>query len=158
MPTGEGSSAEVLVLAPLPDAFRIVTAADPASWYPRFGPLPAVVGVVDRAGAFDAEGDHRRLLLSDGGSVVETLRLVDEPRRFAYDLSHFQKLFGRLVEGARAEWVFAPEGAGTRVRWTYEFHPRRGARLLVRLVVRLWWARYMRRVLPPIAREAGPLA
>lgn len=146
------------MLADPASVFRSVTQADPARWYPRFGPLPAVVEVVDRRGDFTVPGDSRRLRLSDGGGVVETLRESDAPRRFVYTLSWFERLFGRLVDSAVAEWTFTPVDAGTRVHWRYTFMPKRGAGPVVRLIVALFWARYMRRVLPPIARDAGPLA
>ena len=92
----------------------------------------------------------RTLALSDGGSVVETITESDPGVFFGYNLSAFQKLFGRLVSGARAEWTFTSEGATTRIRWTYAFHPLAGRGLIVRAIVALFWAPYMKRVLPTI--------
>ena len=56
---------------------------------------------------------------------------------------------------ADAEWDFDAAVEGTRVRWRYTFHaqPKRG--WIVRLIVKLAWARYMRRVLPGLLAEAG---
>jgi len=138
--------------------FAIITPADPSRFYPKFGPLPAVVSVRDQTGAWDAVGQSRMLVLSDGGSVVERLTVVDPPRRFAYRLSDFTGVFSTLVAFAETEWDFDASVAGTRIRWTYSFHaqPKRG--WIVRLIVRLFWARYMKRVLPAfvaeVAREA----
>ncbi len=83
---------------------------------------------------------------------------VDAPKRFVYELSDFQKLFGRLVSGARAEWEFSEVAGGTRIRWTYSFHaqPKRG--WVVRLIVQLFWARYMKTVLPEFIAEVERVA
>ncbi|GAA2088168.1 hypothetical protein GCM10009840_27960 [Pseudolysinimonas kribbensis] len=150
---GSGATISALVPGPPSRAFAIMTPVDPARFYPRHGVIPATVGVRDQTGDWDAEGRSRRLLLSDGGSVVETLTSVQRPSRFAYELTDFRKVFGVLVDRARAEWTFDAEAGGTRVRWTYTFFakPARGA--IVAAVVRLFWGPYMRRVLPGIAAE-----
>jgi hypothetical protein len=123
---------------------------DPTRVYPRFGPLPAVVEVRHQSGSWDTPGRTRKLLLSDGGHVVETITDADSPTYFAYELSEFQKLFGKLVAGARAEWHFEGVAGGTRIRWTYTFRPRAGRGWVVAAIVRLFWAPYMRRVLPSV--------
>jgi hypothetical protein len=92
-------------------------------------------------------------MLSDGGWVIEHLVHIDKPKIFIYELSDFQKLFGSLVTGARAEWEFTEVHGGTNIRWTYTFHPRRGAGLIVGGIVRLLWGPYMKRVLPGIIAE-----
>ncbi|MBK4346110.1 SRPBCC family protein [Lacisediminihabitans changchengi] len=147
------ASAEGTTIAPLDRAWQISTPLTPVGFYPKFGPLPAVIEVRDQTGAWDAPGQTRQLMLSDRGSVIEHLQLVDAPRRFEYRLSDFQKLFGKLVSGARAEWLYTEVAGGTSIRWTYTFEPYPRARLLVGLIVRLFWAPYMRRVLPGIIAE-----
>lgn len=134
-------------------AWGISGPIDPTRFYPKFGPLPAVVEVRDQSGSWDAPGRTRRLVLSDGSSVIETITDAKSPGYFAYELSDFTKLFGVLVAGARAEWTFERIAEGTRITWTYTFRGLPGRAWIVKLIVRLWWARYMRRVLPPIARE-----
>jgi hypothetical protein len=133
--------------------FTIVTRSDPSRFYPRFGPIPATVRVDDQTGAWDAAGQSRRLTLADGGTLVERLEIVDAPRRFTYRLTDFTGFFGTLVAFAEAEWDFDAAVEGTRIRWTYTFHaqPKRG--WLVRLIVVLFWSRYMRRVLPALIDE-----
>ena len=133
-------------------AWEISGPLDPTKYYPKFGPLPAVVGVRDQTGPWDTVGQSRTLVLSDGSSVVETITDADSPTFFAYELSNFTKLFGKLVAGARAEWRFERIDTGTSIRWTYTFHAKRGRGWIVAAIVRLFWARYMNRVLPPIAR------
>lgn len=141
------------------EAWRVVQPITPVGYYPKRGPLPAVLAVRGQTGEWDAPGQTRTLELSDGGSVVETTRVVEAPTFFAYELSEFQKLFGHLVEGARAEWTWTPlVGGGTRVDWTYEFHPKPGRRAVVAVIVRTLWAPYMRQVLPGILAAADAAA
>jgi hypothetical protein len=147
-----GASTSGVAAADLDRAWRVAQPLTPVGYYPRFGPLPAVVAVHDQTGAWDAPDQTRVLELSDGGSVIEHTRIVDAPHFFAYELTDFQKLFGRLVEGARAEWTWTPVEGGTRIDWTYEFHPKPRCRAVVATIVRLFWGPYMRRVLPGILR------
>jgi hypothetical protein len=130
--------------------FPRLTQHDATRFYPKAGVLPAVVEVRHQTGGWDAAGQTRTLVLSDGGSVKETLRSATEPL-FAYDLSNFTGVFGALVAGARSEWRVAAEGAGSSIAWTYAFTAQPGRGLLVAAIVRFAWAPYMRRVLPPIA-------
>jgi hypothetical protein len=139
-------------------SYEITGPVDPTRFYPRFGPLPAVVDVRDQSGTWDAAGRTRRLELSDGGHVIETITDADPPNYFAYELSDFQKLFGRLVRGARAEWRFDRVAGGTRIRWTYTFHPLPGRGWIVGMIVRLFWAPYMRRIIPTIVAEVERLS
>jgi len=138
--------------------FAILTPSDPTRFYPKFGPLPAVVGVKNQTGAWDAPGQSRTLELSDGSTVVERLTDVTSPRRFAYRLSDFTGTFGSLVAFAEAEWDFDAAVEGTRIRWTYSYHaqPKRG--WVVRIIVRVFWARYMKKVLPGLIAEVDRLA
>jgi hypothetical protein len=153
MTTTAAGSASGHTSASLERAFAIGTPMTPVGYYPKFGPLPAVLEVRGQTGPWDAVGQRRRLMLSDGGSVTETLVRVEAPHRFVYELSNFEKLFGRLVSGARAEWEYAADGAGTRIDWRYTFFARPGAGLVLRAIVGLFWAPYMHRVLPGILAE-----
>ena len=150
------SSATVELIAEAPPrvAWDVATLTNPTWFYPKFGPLPAVVDVQGQPGDWDEVGKTRTLVLSDGGSVIETLTDVSPLEFFGYNLSEFQGLFGKLVAGARAEWDFWEQDGGTGIRWSYSFKARPGAGLAVSLIVRLFWARYMARVLPVIVREA----
>ena len=111
------SSAQAIAIAQTTPkrAWDVSGLLDPTTFYPKFGPLPAVVGVRDQTGSWDTVGRSRTLLLSDGSSVVETITDADSPTYFAYELSDFTKLFGRLVAGARAEWRFERRDMGTSI-------------------------------------------
>jgi len=149
-PTPARATVEAVAQASTLRSWNIALQTPPTAFYPEFGPLPAVVGVHGQPAQWDVAGYRRTLELSDGGSVVETITESDPGVFFGYDLSAFRKLFGRLVSGARAEWTFSAEGATTRIRWSYTFHPLAGRGLVVRAIVALFWAPYMRRVLPTI--------
>ncbi|MCU1406571.1 MAG: hypothetical protein JWQ43_2874 [Glaciihabitans sp.] len=133
-------------------SWDIALQTSPTRFYPKFGPLPAVTEVRDQPSTWDGIGFTRTLMLSDGGSVVETITDSSRGEFFAYNLSDFQKLLGALVTGGRAEWTFTEQPGGTRIRWTYEFHPRPGRGWIVQGIVRFLWAPYMRRVMPRIVR------
>ena len=151
--TASASTARV-VAAALERTWRVATPLTPVGFYPRAGVIPAVVAVHDQTGPWDAVGRTRRLELSDGSSVVESLVRVEPDGVFVYELSRFTGLLGRLVTGGRADWSYSstPNGC-TRVDWTYSFFARPGRGLIVRGIVRFAWAPYMRRVLVGIARE-----
>jgi Polyketide cyclase / dehydrase and lipid transport len=150
-----GTGATVTALAPASPAqtFAIMTPVDPSRFYPRFRVIPATVEVRDQTGAWDGEGQTRQLVLSDGGSVIETLKSVQPPFRFVYELTDFRKVFGVLVDHARAEWLFGEEEQRTRVRWTYTFFAKPGRGLLVAAIVKAFWGPYMRHVLPGLVAE-----
>ena len=151
---GKGAMAGAIAAVPPATAYERASTVDPTRQYPKHGPLPAVVAVDDQTGSWDTVGRTRMLRLSDGGHVIERITDADAPTFFAYELTDFQKLFGRLVEGARAEWRFTEVAGGTRIDWSYVFHPKPGAGWVVGAIVRLFWAPYMRRVLPGIIAAA----
>ena len=151
---GNGATASGVATTPITTTYQRVSAVDPTRAYPKFGPLPAVTAVVDQTGSWDTVGRTRMLRLSDGGHVIERITDADHPAFFAYELTDFQKLFGKLVRDARAEWRFTEEPGGTRIHWSYVFHPKPRAGWIVGAIVRLFWAPYMRRVLPGIIAAA----
>jgi len=151
--TVSNATVELTASADLRVVWDVATLTNPTWFYPKFGPLPAVVDVVGQPGDWDAVDKSRTLILSDGGSVVETLTDVNPYEYFAYNLTDFQGLFGVLVAGARAEWDFWAENGGTVIRWSYSFRARRGAGPIVALIVKLFWGRYMKSVLPVIVQE-----
>jgi len=138
--------------------FAALTPSDPARFYPRFRVIPAVVSVTDQTGEWDAVGQTRTLHLSDGSTVVETTTDVERPGFFAYELTDFTKVFGPLVDHARAEWRFEPDDGGTRISWTYTFFGRPGRGWIVGLIVRAVWAAYMRRVIVGLVDEVRRVA
>jgi hypothetical protein len=156
--TGKSATALAIVASTPEKSYEISGPLDPPTFYPKSGPLPAVVGVTDQSGSWDTVGRTRRLELSDGGHVIETITDTENPGLFGYELSDFQKLFGALVTGARSEWRFTAVDGGTRIQWTYTFFGKPGRGWIVGIIVSSLWGPYMRRVLPPIAREIERLS
>lgn len=152
------ATVEIVAGTSLAWTWEVLTPIDPTRFYPRFGIVPAVIAVRDQTGPWNVVGQTRTLALSDGGQVVETITDVVEPTFFAYELTEFSKLFKLMVDHARAEWSFLAVDGGTRVTWSYEFYPRKGWGLPLRIIVARVWEPYMRSVLPEIAHEAERLA
>ena len=152
------ATVELLASTPLDWTWSVLVPIDPARFYPKHGPIPATIAVREQTGPWDVIGQTRKLLLADGGHVIETITDVEKEAFFAYELTDFQKLFKLLVHHARAEWTYTAQPGGTLVHWTYTFYPRRRWGWLLTLIVRLWWGPYMHRVLPEIVHKAERLA
>ncbi|MFD1721547.1 SRPBCC family protein [Amnibacterium endophyticum] len=150
-----GPSATALARSPLPPERLLPLVADHPlpRMFDRWGPFPAVERVDGQDGAWDAVGKSRTLRLGDGGAVTETLVEFEAGRCFAYELTGFSDVFDRLVRGVRGDWGFEPDGTGTIARWTWEFAPRFGRGLLVRLVVAPLWRINMQRMMTAAVRE-----
>ena len=155
---GHGATVQGIAPAEPARTFDVLTPVDPSGFYPRFRVIPAVVSTTDQTGAWDAVGQTRMLHLSDGSTVVETITDVERPGiqrlgYFAYELTGFTKVFGTLVDHARAEWRFEAAEGGTRIAWSYTFFGRAGRGWIVGLIVRFAWAAYMRRVIVGLVDE-----
>ena len=150
---GHGATVQGIAPADPARTFGVLTPIDPSGFYPRFRVIPAVVSVTDQTGAWDDVGQTRMLHLSDGSTVVETITDVERPGYFAYELTGFTRVFGPLVDHARAEWRFAAADGGTRITWSYTFVGRPGRGWIVGLIIRFAWAAYMRRVIVGLVDE-----
>jgi hypothetical protein len=124
-------------------AFMIVVPIDLSLVFRRWGPFPGVRGARNQTGAWDHPGASRNPELTDGSTATEVLTEYDPTRSFAYELTGFTNVLGRLVEGVRGEWTFSPDGPGTLIRWTYEFKPRAGCSPTIRFGLAPPWRRYM---------------
>ena len=151
---GSTAIAELVAKAPRTETWNTATPLTPVGFYPKSGLLPAVIEVRDQSGNWDAPGQTRQLMLSDGGWVVEHTTNVEPYGFFAYNLTDFQKIFGKLVWMARAEWTFKQVTGGTSIHWSYTFYPKNaGAKPILAIIVKLLWGPYMHRVLPGIVAE-----
>lgn len=125
------------------DAFRIIVPIDLSLVFKGWGPFPGVRGANNQTGAWDAAGQSRKPDLSDGTTAFERLTEYTAPHSFAYEITDFTNALRRVVTGVRGEWTFTPDGAGTLIRWTYEFKPLPGRRFLLKNIVAPLWRRYM---------------
>lgn len=144
-----GPSATAFARSSLPpaDTLARIAAYPIPAMFTGWGVFPAVDRVDGEAGGWDHVGASRVHRLTDGGSVTETMIEYTAGVGFAYELTGFTDVFGRLVHGVRGEWSVSPDGSGSLVRWTWEFAPRWGRRTLMALVVGPLWRQYMRRMI-----------
>lgn len=151
---GSTAIADLVAAAPRTQTWHIATRLTPVGYYPKSGLLPAVLEVRDQTGKWDAPGQTRQLMLSDGGWVIEHTMNVEPFGFFAYNLTDFQKIFGKLVHHARAEWTFTDVAGGTNIHWSYTFFPKGSlAKPVLAAIVKLLWGPYMKKVLPGIVSE-----
>ena len=126
-------------------AFEYNVPIDLISIFKGYGPLPAVIGIRDQTGAWDAVGQTRKVLLSDGNSTQEKLTSYEHPNYFSYTVSEFSGFLGCLVSSANGEWWFSSISSNkTYIKWSYAFKAKH-----VYLVLILWfitsilWRNYM---------------
>ena len=102
--------------------------------------LPPVVGVDGQDGEWAREvGQTRIIRTSDGGSMLETLKVLEPPHRFAYRIDQIRGPMRPLVRVLDGEWTFAAAGASTTITWTWELTPTSSlTRPVVALVGRMW--------------------
>ena len=102
--------------------------------------LPPVTRVDDQDGEWAREvGQTRTVRTSDGGSLHETLTVLEPPHRFGYRLDQIRGPMRPLVRGVDGEWTFEPAGAGTTITWSWELTPTSPlTRPVVALVGRMW--------------------
>jgi Polyketide cyclase / dehydrase and lipid transport len=151
---GSTALAEFVAAAPRTSTWKTATPLTPVGYYPKSGLVPAVIEVRDQTGNWDAPGQTRQLMLSDGGWVIEHTTNVEPFEFFAYNLTDFQRVFRPLVDHARAEWTFTEVSGGTNIRWTYTFFPKNAAaKPVLALIVKFVWGPYMQKVLPKIVAE-----
>ena len=117
------------VAVPLPDVFCH-----------RYLAMPPVVGVDGQDGEWGREvGQTRTIRTSDGGSMVETLTVVDAPHRFAYRIDRLRGPMRPLVRRLDGAWTFESTGSGTTITWSWDITATSAlTRPLVAVVGRMW--------------------
>ncbi len=110
-----------------------------------YGPLPAVKSTSQNSGPWEQPGSARMMHLADGTTVREQVTDYHRGRYFAYRVWEFGNPIVRaLATGARGEWTFSADPAGTRVDWTYTFTAKnRVTALPLAGITRLLWRGYM---------------
>ena len=102
--------------------------------------IPPVVRIEGQDGEWGREvGQTRTIRTSDGGSLHETLREMDRPRRFGYRVDQVRGPMRPLVRHLDGAWSFEPDGTGTKVTWSWEITPTSALTApLVKVVGRMW--------------------
>ena len=127
-------------------AFEHIVPVDLASIFTGYGPLPAVTGTQDQTGGWDAAGQTRTVLLSDGSSAQELLTRYDYPHYFSYTVHGFTGVLRWLTTSANGEWWFNGDASSgkTHITWRYAFNKRSVlAAAVLWLVANLLWRGYM---------------
>ena len=146
------ASVQADIAAPQTMVFEHIMPVDLTSIFTGYGPLPAVVGTRDQTGAWDAAGQTRTVIMSDGSSAQEQLAAYEYPNYFSYTVNNFTGVFRAFVTSARGEWWFGPEpgirGEVTHIKWGYVFNARSSFSLpIVWFLTKILWKGYMSKVL-----------
>jgi Polyketide cyclase / dehydrase and lipid transport len=134
--------------APLDEVYAFVVAEDaPNKLLRRYGPVPAPKESHIIDGPWERVGARRKVVLDNGGTLVEEVTAYDRPALYAYRIDDFHFFVKGLSSSGTGVWQFYRTAAGkTRVVWTYSFEPRsRGTRSLLDLGMSWFYRPYMRR-------------
>ncbi|MGH3346457.1 MAG: SRPBCC family protein [Nocardioides sp.] len=130
-----------LLPMPLPDLFSR-----------RYLAIPPVRETREQPPTWEAVGQTRRIVLADGGTMLETLTHVEPPLRFGYTLSELTGPLSPLATTIDGEWTVEPAGTGCRISWTWDVHPRgRLGSIAMPIFARLWHG-YARQALGELER------
>jgi hypothetical protein len=77
------------VASPQAEALNYIVPIDLTSIFQGHGLLPVVKGTQNQTGAWDAVGQTRTVILSDGSSAQERLTGYEQPHYFSYTVSEF---------------------------------------------------------------------
>ena len=108
----------------------------------RSGPIPPVARVDGQDGAWGTVGQTRTVVLSYGGTNLETLVAAERPDDYRYRLSHFTGPMKALVAGVDGRFAFVADGSGTRVTWSWSMHATNPVSRALLPVMGIFWRRY----------------
>ncbi len=120
---------DALIAAPLPTLFDRRAVA-----------VSSIREVRGQQGAWGTVGQSRTIVLSDGGTLHESLTSVDPPRHFAYTLDRITgplKPLARTVDGV---WSVDRDHDhdGVRIGWDWTLHPTSVGRPLMPVFGWMW--------------------
>lgn len=142
--------------APLEKTFEIIVPIDVPTIMPGYGPLPAVIGVENQTGDWDAVGQTRIVRLADNTTAREEITDYHAPNLFGYTVSDWSGAMKHLAREAKSEWQFSEIAANqTQISWRYTFAPRSTwTAWLLLAVVQLLWRGAMKQALRECVRQA----
>ena len=133
----------------------VLPAALPRVFSRRYLALPAIRETQGDE-PWGTVGQRRRIVLADGGSMVETLTLADRPHAFGYRIDGLKGPLAALVSDFDGRWDFEPEGSGVRITWRWVLRPRGRLGVAAMPVFRRMWQGYARQGLEEIEGLLGP--
>lgn len=138
--SGHRIDASRLVAVEPTQAFdRLILARLPEIFARRYAAFPAVREVVDQPDEWGTVGQTRTIVLTDGGSLRETLTSVERPHGFAYVLDDLHGTLRPFVSSIEGAWSVTPHGTGTQIGWAWTLHPTAPpARLTMNVVGKMW--------------------
>jgi hypothetical protein len=94
------------------------------SLFPRsYGSIPSITTTRGQTGDWNTVGQIREVVLANGGSLRQTLTILDPPTSLGYRLSDLHGPLAPLIDHVDALWTFEESGKGTRVTWQCTVHP-----------------------------------
>jgi hypothetical protein len=120
----------------------------------RYLVFPPIREVRDQDGAWGTVGQTRTIVLSDGGTLRETLTSVDGPASFGYRIDQIRGPMKPLVSGVEGRWSFEPAGTGCRITWAWDIQPSNGMTARLMPVLGRMWQGYARQALEEVDRVA----
>jgi hypothetical protein len=118
----------------------------------RYVAIPSIREVREAPPAWDAVGQTRRIVLADGGTMLETLTLVDPPRAFGYRITELTGALAPLASAVDGTWSVDPAGTGCRVTWSWVVHPQGRLGGVAMPVFGKLWHGYARQALADLER------
>ncbi len=130
-------------------SFEHIVPIDLTSIFTGYGPLPAVTGIENQIGAWDAAGQTRTVRLSDGSSAQEVLTKYGHPQYFSYTVSAFTGILRFFTTHADGEWWFEPQSMEkTHVKWRYAFNSKSVFAIpALWIISKFLWRGYMKKAL-----------
>jgi Polyketide cyclase / dehydrase and lipid transport len=118
----------------------------------RYLVFPPIREVRDQAGQWGTVGQSRTIVLSDGGTLRETLTSVERPSSFGYRIDQIRGPMKPLVSGIKGRWGFEPSGTGCRITWSWTIQPTNGATARLLPLLGRMWQGYARQALEEAER------
>lgn len=117
--------------------------------------VPGVTRIDPLIGTWQAPGDRRRVVFTDGHSAVEEIIQSPRPQQFRYVAWNLTNRTGRYTTYAVGEFAFSGTQQGTHVRWTYSFRPKVWPDgLLIRSFVQTEYREFMTSALAAMRQQA----
>ena len=150
-------TSSTVVQAPVEVAFDGVMNAPLEELFPhRAGIIPPVQEVTGQDGPWATVGQTRSVITADGNSNTETLVAYDRAGgNYQYRLSDLTGPLKTLVAGVDGRFTFVPEGAGTRVTWSWTLHPTNIATRGFLPVMGFFWGHCAAKMWPLYAARLG---
>lgn len=121
-----GTTEELDVKQDIRTTYRWVAHADtPIVMVTRKGPLGGFASYELITGDWTQEGSSRRISLDDGSKMTETIKTIEQPSYFDYQLDDYATpMLRRLFKRAVGQfWFTAMRDGSTQVVWRYSFQP-----------------------------------